>query len=224
MAMAQPGSGGRSAASKRRRLLLKLGVGALALTPAAVIAFRFLTNALGANPIAAAMNQLGLWTLITLLATLACTPLKLVLGWKWPLEVRRLLGLCTFFYVCLHLSVYVVLDQFFAWGDILADIVKRKFITVGMLGFVLLLPLAVTSTNKMVKRLGFPRWKRLHRLSYVAATAGVVHFVWRVKADLTEPLLYAAVLALLLGIRVIAWGRERRAARAISASVPASSP
>jgi sulfoxide reductase heme-binding subunit YedZ len=218
MAMAEAARGGRSAGSKRRRLLLKLGVGALALTPAAVIAVRFLTGRLGANPIAAAMNQVGLWTLIMLLATLACTPLKLVFGWRWPLEVRRLLGLCAFFYVCLHLSVYVVLDQFFAWGDIVEDIIKRKFITVGMLGFVLLLPLAVTSTNKMVKRLGFPRWKRLHRLSYAAAAAGVVHFVWRVKADLTEPLIYAGVLVLLLGIRVIAWERGRRPAPAAAPS------
>jgi sulfoxide reductase heme-binding subunit YedZ len=216
--MTEAARGGRSAQSKRRRLLRKLGIGALALAPAAVVAFRFLTNRLGANPIATAMNQVGLWTLITLLATLACTPLKLVFGWKWPLEVRRLLGLCTFFYVCLHLSVYVVLDQFFAWGDILEDIVKRKFITVGMLGFMLLLPLAVTSTNKMVKRLGFPRWKRLHRLSYVAAAAGVVHFIWRVKADLAEPLVYAGVLVLLLGIRVIAWDRGRRAALAAAPS------
>jgi sulfoxide reductase heme-binding subunit YedZ len=216
MATATPA--GRSVQSKRRRRLLKLGVGALALAPAAVIVFRFFTDRLGANPIALAMNQIGLWTLITLLATLACTPIKIVTGWKWPLEVRRLLGLCSFFYVCLHLGTYVVVDQGFAWDDILKDIVKRKFITVGFLGFLLLLPLAVTSTNKMVKRLGFPRWKRLHRLSYVAATAGVIHFVWRVKADLTEPLIYAGVLGLLLTIRAVAWGRARWAPSALPAS------
>jgi sulfoxide reductase heme-binding subunit YedZ len=157
------------------------------------------------------MNQLGLWTLITLLATLACTPLNLVLRWRWPLELRRTLGLCAFTYVCLHFVVYVGLDQYFSWEEILKDILKRKFITVGFLGFVLLVPLAVTSTNKMVKRLGFPRWKRLHRLVYVAAVAGIVHFVWRVKADMSEPGIYAGVLALLLGIRVVAWWRRRRA-------------
>jgi len=200
---------GRSGASRWRRRLLKLGIGAAALTPAAVVAVRFATDRLGANPIAEAMNELGQWTLITLLATLACTPLKILFGWNWPLAVRRMLGLISFSYVCLHFAVYLVLDQFFDWPAIWEDIIKRKFITVGFLGFLLLLPLALTSTNKMVKRLGFPRWKRLHRLSYVAAAAGVVHFIWRVKADLLEPLIYAGVLALLLLIRLVPWARDR---------------
>jgi methionine sulfoxide reductase heme-binding subunit len=200
----------RSRASRWRRLSLKLGVGAAALAPAAVVAFRFLTDRLGSNPIAEAMNELGEWTLITLLATLACTPLKIVLGWNWPLQLRRMLGLISFTYVCLHFMVYLVLDQFFDWQTIWEDILKRKFITIGFLGFLLLLPLAITSTNKMVKRLGFRRWKRLHRLSYAAAVAGVVHYLWRVKADLREPLIYAAVLALLLLIRLYPWWRERR--------------
>jgi sulfoxide reductase heme-binding subunit YedZ len=217
--MAAGAPAGRSRQSKLRRLLLKLGVGALALTPAAVVTCRFLTDRLGANPIAEAMNQIGLWTLITLLATLACTPLKLVLGWSWPLQVRRLLGLTAFFYACLHLSVYLALDQGFAWAEIAKDILKRKFITLGFLGLLLLAPLAVTSTNKMVKRLGFPRWKRLHRLSYIAATAGVIHFIWRVKADLREPLIYAGVLVLLLGIRVLAWARDRARRPAAAPSV-----
>lgn len=202
-------SKGRSAGGKRRRALLKLGVGVVALAPAASVLFRFFGDQLGPNPIAEAMNKLGFWTLVILLATLACTPLKLVLGWNWPLQVRRLLGLMSFFYVCLHLLVYLVLDQFFAWGEIGRDIVKRPFITMGFLGFLLLVPLAVTSTNAMVKRLGFTRWKRLHRLSYVAAAAGVIHFLWRVKADLTEPLIFAGVLLLLLGVRLWDWLRTR---------------
>lgn len=200
---------GRSARGKQRRRWLKLAVGAAALAPATTVIVRFLTGGLGANPIAEAMNQLGIWSLILLLASLACTPLKLIFGWTWPLVVRRMLGLCAFATVCLHFLTYLVLDQFFDIAAIIEDIVKRPFITVGFLAFVLLIPLAVTSTDAMVKRLGFPRWKRLHRLVYLATTAGIVHFIWRVKADLVEPLIYAGVLALLLGIRVVAWARKR---------------
>jgi sulfoxide reductase heme-binding subunit YedZ len=193
---------------KSKRWLKPL-VGVAAFVPAGVIAFRFLTGRLGANPIAEAMNQLGLWTLILLLSSLACTPLKLVLGWIWPIQVRKLLGLCAFAYVCMHLAVYLVLDQFFAWDEIWKDILKRKFITVGFAAFLLLIPLAVTSTKGMVKRLGFARWKRLHRMVYVAAALGVIHFIWRVKADTREPLIYAAVLTVLLAVRVVAYVRGR---------------
>ena len=193
--------------------MLKAGVGVSALIPAGVIAFRFFTGRLGANPIAEAMNDLGLWTLILLLATLACTPLKIVAGWNWPLVVRRILGLCAFFYACLHFLTYLVVDQFFAWDEIWKDIVKRKFITVGFLAFLLLIPLAVTSTSKMVKRLGFARWKRLHRLVYLIAVLGVIHFLWRVKADTREPFVYGAVLLLLLALRLWPSLRERLAAR-----------
>jgi sulfoxide reductase heme-binding subunit YedZ len=207
----------RSSESRWRRRLLKLGIGAAALAPAALTTFRFLPAPLAANPPAEAMNQIGKWTLITLLATLACSPLKILFGWNWPLAVRRMLGLVCFFYVCLHFAIYLVLDQYFDWGAIWEDIWKRKFITVGFLGFLLLLPLALTSTSKMVKRLGFPRWKRLHRLVYLAGVAGVVHFLWRVKVDLREPLIYAGVL-LLLAIRVIPWWQKRRAGVARAAS------
>ena len=200
---------GRSARGKQRRRWLKLGVGAAALAPATVVIVRFFTGGLGANPIAEAMNQLGLWALVLLLAALACTPLKLIFGWSWPLVIRRMLGLCAFATVCLHFLTYLVLDQFFDLAAIGEDILKRPFITVGFLAFVLLIPLAVTSSDAMVRRLGFPRWKRLHRLAYVATAAGIVHFTWRVKADLAEPLIYAGVLLLLLGIRVVAWARKR---------------
>jgi sulfoxide reductase heme-binding subunit YedZ len=200
---------GRSRGSKLRRAGLKAAVAVLALVPLARLALRFFTDDLGANPIAEVMNRLGFWTLTLLLATLACTPLKILLGWTWPLAIRRMLGLFCFAYACLHLVTYLVLDQFFDWGAIGEDIAKRKFITIGFLGFLLMLPLAVTSTNRMVKRLGFPRWKRLHRLVYLAAVAGVIHFVWRVKIDLLKPVIFASVLVLLLGIRVVDWARRR---------------
>jgi methionine sulfoxide reductase heme-binding subunit len=204
---------GRSGSSRWKRRALKLGVGVAAMAPPAWTVFRFFTGGLGANPIAEAMNELGLWTLVLLLATLACTPLKTLLGWNWPLAVRRLLGLCAFATVALHFVTYFVLDQFFDFAAIGEDIVKRKFITVGFLAFVLLIPLAVTSTNGMVKRLGFPRWKALHRLAYLATAAGLVHFIWRVKADLTKPLIYAGVFALLMAVRGVTWWRDARAQR-----------
>jgi methionine sulfoxide reductase heme-binding subunit len=196
-----------------REKAAKGAVGALALVPAARLGWLFYRDALGANPIAEALNQLGLWALILLLASLACTPIKIVSGWSFPLRLRRLLGLEAFLYVCLHFSMYIAVDQGFDFGEIWKDIVKRKFMTVGFAAFVLLIPLAVTSTNKMVKRLGFPRWKRLHRLAYVAAALGVVHFIWRVKSDLRQPLACGFVLLVLMAVRVVDWLRPPRAAR-----------
>jgi len=181
--------------------LAKLAIGGLALFPAARIGVLLLGGDLGANPIAEAMNRLGFWTLTLLLVTLSPTPIQIVTGWKWPLRLRRMLGLVTFLYVCLHFAVYLGVDQFFDFAAIGRDIVKRKFITVGFAAFLLLIPLAITSTDGMVRRLGFARWKRLHRLIYVAAVLGVVHYIWRVKSDLRQPLIFAAVLALLLTIR-----------------------
>jgi methionine sulfoxide reductase heme-binding subunit len=184
---------------------LKPAVFVACVVPAARLGWRFWMGKLGANPIAEAENTLGLWTLILLLATLSCSVFKITLGWTWPLRVRRMLGLFAFFYVCLHFGMYVGVDQFFDGSEIWKDIAKRKFITVGFASFVLLVPLAVTSTNRWVKRLGVRRWKRLHRLVYVAAVGGVVHFMWRVKSDLRQPLVYAAVLAFLLAVRL--WDR-----------------
>ena len=183
--------------------LAKLGVGVAAMVPAARTAWLALHGGLGANPIAEAENRLGLWTLILLLATLACTPIKIVSGWTFPLRLRRMLGLETFAYASLHFATYLGVDQLFDLHEIGLDIVKRKFITIGFLAFVLLIPLAVTSTNGMVRRLGFARWKSLHRLVYVIAVLGVIHFVWRVKSDLRQPLVCAIVLAALLLVRVV---------------------
>jgi sulfoxide reductase heme-binding subunit YedZ len=196
--------------------LAKLAIGALAMVPAARIGVLALQGDLGANPIAEAMNRLGFWTLTLLLATLAPTPIQIVTGWKWPLRLRRMLGLEAFLYVCLHFAVYLGLDQFFDWSAIGKDIAKRPFITVGFTALVLLIPLAITSTDGMVRRMGFVRWKRLHRLIYVAAVLGVIHFVWRVKSDLRQPLIFAAVLAVLLVIRSLRWARATKAVRSTS--------
>ena len=190
----------------------------MALVPAARIGTLALQGQLGANPIAEAMNRLGFWTLTLLLVTLSPTPIQIVTGWKWPLRLRRMLGLETFLYVCLHFAVYLGVDQFFDFAAIGKDIVKRKFITVGFAAFVLLIPLAITSTDGMVRRLGFARWKRLHRLIYLAAALGVVHFVWRVKSDLRQPVIFGASLAILLVIRTL------RTLRAVHAARPPRSP
>jgi sulfoxide reductase heme-binding subunit YedZ len=191
---------------------LKPVVGVAAAVPAARIAVLLVADELGANPIAEVLNRLGWWSLVGVLATLACTPLKLLLDWNWPLRLRRLLGLAAFGYTLLHFATYLVLDQGLEWLEVGRDIVKRPFITVGFVALLLMTPLALTSTNRMVKRLGFARWKRLHRLVYVVGILGVVHFVWRVKIDLREPLAFAAILAALLGARIVGPLIERRRA------------
>jgi sulfoxide reductase heme-binding subunit YedZ len=172
-----------------------------AAVPLVDMAVRSALGKLGANPIAEALNRLGLLGLIFLLASLACTPLKLLWGLTWPMRLRRTLGLLAFALVSMHFAVYVLLDRRGATEPLLEDLAKRPFISVGTLAFVLLIPLALTSTAASVKRLGAARWRKLHRLAYLAAGLGVLHFVWRVKRDLTEPLAYAAVLALLLLVR-----------------------
>jgi len=206
--------------ARARRRLLKLAVVVASLVPLALVVLDGLRGRLGANPIEAVLNRFGWWTLAFLLLALVPTPLQALTGWTWVAPLRRTIGLFAFFYACLHLSTYVGVDQFFDWRAIVADVVKRKFITIGMLAFTLLVPLALTSTNRAVRRLGFERWKRLHRLVYLAAVCGVVHFVWRVKADLREPLMFAAVLALLFALRLAFRLRSRaRLPRADAAAV-----
>ena len=190
---------------------LKPGVFAGALVPLAAIIVRGAQGGLGANPIDQALNQLGLVALIFLVAALACTPLKTLFGWTWPIRLRRMLGLFAFFYALLHVLTYSGLDQGLAWAAIWKDVTKRKFIFVGFAAFVLLIPLAATSTAGAVKRLGFARWKLLHRLAYVAAALGAIHFFLRVKKDVREPLAYALVLCALLLVRVGAYLRGRAA-------------
>lgn len=174
----------------------------LCLIPLAFLVFDALTNNLGANPIEKITRRSGDWALRMLLITLAVTPVRLLLQQPWLFRVRRMLGLFAFFYACLHITSYVVLDQFFAWDDIVKDIIKRPFITVGFIAFVLLIPLAITSTNKMIKRLGVVRWQRLHKVVYAIGCLGVLHYFWMVKADLRSPLIHATILAMLLGYRV----------------------
>ena len=180
-----------------------MAVSAAGGLPALLIGLDAWRGRLGANPIAEILNRLGFWALTFLLLSLAPTGVKILLGWTEPLRYRRTIGLFAFFYAFLHFATYLGVDQFFDLHAIGADIVKRKFITVGFLAFLLLVPLAVTSTDRWVRRLGFVRWKQLHRLSYLAALCGVVHFIWRVKADLRQPLTFAAILALLLLVRVV---------------------
>lgn len=186
----------------RRSWLVPAAV-AVGLLPLAKIAFDGATGGLGANPIQALLDRLGFWTLALLTATLAAGPLNAQLGLAWPLRIRRALGLLTFGYACLHLVAYAGVDQALDLRAILADVVKRPFITVGFATFLVLLPLALTSTDAWVRRLGFRRWKRLHRLAYLAALGGVVHFVWRVKADERQPVLFALALGLLLLARLL---------------------
>lgn len=194
------------------RWVAKPAVFALCLAPLAWLVGQFLAGGLGANPIEATNRFLGDWALRFLLIALAVTPLKDLSGWAAVMRFRRMLGLFAFFYVSLHVASYVVLDQFFAWGEIWSDIVKRRYITVGMIAFVLLIPLAITSTKGMIKRLGGRRWTRLHMLVYGAAVLAVFHFFMMVKADIREPLISAAILAVLLGYRVVTRLRRRPAA------------
>ncbi|HHJ12854.1 MAG TPA: sulfoxide reductase heme-binding subunit YedZ [Gammaproteobacteria bacterium] len=182
--------------------LLKPVVFVLCLLPLAVYLAGFFTDRLGANPIDELADASGVWTMRFLLLTLAMTPLRRISGWYWPPRLRRMLGLFAFFYASLHLLSYLWLDQFFEWPEIGADILERPFIAVGMLGYVLLLPLAATSNRAMMRRLG-SAWQRLHRLAYVVPALGVLHFWWLVKADVREPLFYGLALALLLWSRML---------------------
>jgi len=181
------------------------------LVPAAVLVLRAALGALGADPIAEALNQLGLLALVLLVASLAATPLKIVTGWTWPIRIRKALGLLAFAYAFLHFWVYAAVDQGFALAAIAEDIAERPFILAGAVALALLVPLAATSTARMLKRLGHARWKRLHRLAYVAAILAVTHFFLRVKKDASEPMIYAAILGLLFAARLVEWIRERRA-------------
>jgi methionine sulfoxide reductase heme-binding subunit len=183
--------------------------------PLAWLVFRALTGGLGANPIEAILNGTGYWTLVLLLLSLVPTPVRILTGWGGAIRWRRMVGLSAFGYAVLHFTTYALLDQTLDLPAILEDIVKRPFIAVGFAALVLLVPLALTSNNRAVRKLGFVRWQRWHRLVYVASVLGVVHFVWRVKADLREPILFASALAVLLGIRVVdAVVRRSRAAAA----------
>jgi sulfoxide reductase heme-binding subunit YedZ len=175
------------------------------LAPVAYLAWRGFHGALGANPIETITHFTGDCTLTFLLITLSVTPLRRLTRQYWLIGLRRMLGLFAFFYGTLHLMTYVWLDKFFDVHEMLADIAKRKFITAGMTGYVLMIPLALTSTKWAIRKLGGKRWQALHRLIYFSAAAGVIHYIWLVKADLRRPLEYTAVLAVLLAYRLVVW-------------------
>lgn len=198
--------------SGRGLAALKVVVFVAALIPIAHLAYSAIWNidALGANPAEFITRSVGDWTLRFLLLTLAVTPVRKLLGWPWLARLRRMLGLYTFAYAVIHFCCYIAFDHVFEMAEIVKDVLDRPFITLGFIALLLLVPLAVTSTNRMVKRLGARRWIALHRLVYVIALLGVTHFWMMVKRDITEPVIYAIILTLLLGYRL--WDARRRAA------------
>ena len=175
------------------------------LGPLARLAWKGFHGMLGANPIEVITHSTGDWTLIFLLVTLSITPLRKLTRQYWLIGLRRMFGLYAFFYGTLHLTTYVWLDKFFDVHEMLADVAKRRFITAGLTAFVLMIPLALTSTKGWIRRIGGKRWQTLHRLIYFSAAAGVIHYIWQVKADLRKPLQYASVLGVLLLYRVVVW-------------------
>ena len=205
----------------------KLPIWLLALAPFAWMvlgAFGLWGVSLGANPVEKMLDEAGVWTLRILLATLAITPLRVLTGWTWLLGYRRLLGLFAFFYLVLHLTIYLVLDRTLDLGLIIEDVVERPFITLGVLAFLAMVPLAVTSTRGWMRRLG-KRWQKLHRLVYVIAILGVWHYYWQVKLDTVEPTVYAVILAVLLAFRLReSWRRRRRQKARVERKASAYSP
>lgn len=198
---------------------LKVPVFLACLGPLAVLVWKQTHDLLGANPVEVITRSSGKWTLVFLLITLSVTPVRKLAGLSWLIKFRRMLGLFAFFYGCLHLTTYIWLDKFFDVQAMLHDIAKRRFITAGMTAWFLMLPLAITSTRGWIRRLGGKRWQKLHRLIYFSAAAGVVHFIWLVKADLRRPLTFGSILAVLLAYRVISWLLSRARTRA---AVPAT--
>jgi methionine sulfoxide reductase heme-binding subunit len=205
---------------RNARIAVKTGVWALCLLPLLVLLYRAFTDGLGANPISYVTNWLGQWTFRLLLVSLALTPLRIVTGLAWPVLLRRLVGLFTFFYASLHFSVWILLDHFFNWDQMLGDLVKRRYITVGMLALLCLIPLAITSTNGMVKRLGGNAWRRLHRLIYLIGILAALHFLWLAKGFRPDAFLYAGLLMLLLGVRLFDAIRRRLRRRAAQVTRP----
>ncbi len=175
----------------------------LGMLPLARLAVGFPLSWLGANPIEFITRSTGTWTIAGIAITLSITPLRKLLNWPWLIRLRRTAGLLAFFYACLHFTTYLWFDRFFDVDDVIKDIIKRPFITVGFAAFVLLIPLAVTSKNSIIKKLGARLWQRIHYLIYLIAVLAVIHYWWLVKKDITQPVIYASVFAVLLGLRVV---------------------
>lgn len=194
---------------RRQVLLLKIAVWIVGLGPVVWLAAGVYQGTLGANPVEKITHIEGRWTLVFLLATLAVTPIRRLTGWNRIIQLRRLLGLFAFFHACLHFLSYAGLDYFFALGLILDDVLERRYITAGFAALVLLVPLAITSTKGWIRRLG-KRWQKLHRLAYVSAGLGVLHYYWKVRADTFWPLVAAATLAALFAIRLAYRGKKKR--------------
>jgi sulfoxide reductase heme-binding subunit YedZ len=197
--------------------LLRTAIFISSLTPLALLGWFALTDNLGANPIEVITHWTGDATIIFLLITLSVTPLRKISSWNDAVKFRRMLGLFAFFYACLHFTTYIWLDQFFDVQSMIKDVAKRPFITVGFTSFVLLIPLAVTSTAAMVRRLG-KRWQKLHRAIYVIAAAGVIHYWWLVKKDIRWPLIYGGFLTALLGYRFVSGGAFAKAVNRVRLS------
>jgi sulfoxide reductase heme-binding subunit YedZ len=198
---------------------IKIPVFLLCLVPAVLLAWKGFHQDLGANPIEFITHATGDWTIRFLCITLAVTPLRRLLGLPQLIRYRRMFGLFAFFYGSLHFMTYLWLDKFFDFSEITKDVYKRPFITAGFVAFVSMLPLALTSTAGWIRRLGGRRWQQLHRLIYLSAIAGVIHYYWLVKSDVRKPLLYAAIVAVLLGYRVIA-AQRKSSARTRGAPAP----
>lgn len=209
--------------SPRQLAALKVVLFLLALLPAARLLVFALTDRLGANPIEFITRSSGDWTLYFLCLTLAVTPLRRLSKWNWLIRLRRMLGLFTFFYAALHFTTFLWFDHFFDLQEMWRDVLKRPFITVGFACFVLLIPLAATSSNRMVRRLGGQRWQWLHRLIYLIAPLAILHFWWMKagKHDFAQPTLLGAIVVLLLLARVYWWAARLRAGKAAAASAPA---
>ncbi|MGD0825445.1 MAG: protein-methionine-sulfoxide reductase heme-binding subunit MsrQ [Terriglobales bacterium] len=204
--------------------LTKIALFLAALIPLARLLWKGFNDALGANPIEVITHSTGDWTLILVLTTLAITPLRRITRLYWLIGLRRMLGLFAFFYGTLHFLTYIWLDKFFDLHEMLKDIEKRRFITVGFAAFVLMIPLALTSTAWSIRRLGGKNWQRLHRFIYLTAILGVVHYIWLVKADLRKPLAYGAVLTILLAYRVGIWVKEKASGKRQHPASPAPTP
>lgn len=210
-----PGAGRDSRSTRWLRRHATLLVSLTATIPGLWTVFALFTDRLGANPIREVVIETGLWTLRFLALTLLVTPVRRWFGWNAIARQRRTLGIVTFVYACVHLLSYAGLDQAFVWEDIVHDVLKHRYTFIGMATWLLLLPLALTSTTGSIRRLGGRRWNRLHRLVYVAAITGTVHYLWAVKKDTTFPLVYLFLFTALLGVRLWWWMRAR-AGRALS--------
>lgn len=202
----------------------KVVVFLLCLVPLAILVLRGLHNDLSANAVEFVEHWTGDWTLRFLIITLAVTPLRKLLKLPQLIRFRRMLGLFAFFYGCLHFSTWLALDRYFKWPEMLKDVAKRPYITVGFTGFVLMIPLAITSTAGWIRRMGGKRWQLLHRAIYISAIAGVIHYYWLVKSDVRKPLQYTAIVAMLLAWRIVSWLNNRRQNAGVAGALRSEEP